>query len=58
MMNRLKKILYYNLVKITIDVASIAKVIINMIVKCYHLLKSIKSSQGLIFTSKFWSLLC
>ncbi len=56
--DRLTKIVYYELVKITIDAPGLAKVIIDVIV-CHHgVLESIVTDRGLLFTSKFWSLLC
>ncbi len=48
---------YYESVKDTIDVPSLAKVIINVVV-CYHgVSESIVIDWGLLFISKFWSLL-
>ena len=55
--NRLTKIVYYELVKITINTPGLAKVIFNMIVQYYGLFNSIMSNKSLLFTSKFWSLL-
>ena len=40
-----------------INILSLAKVIINMVVYHYKVLKSIVTDQGLLFISKFWSLL-
>ena len=54
----LTKMVYYKLVKITIDAPSLAKVIIDMIIKYHGFLDSIITNQGLLFISKFWSLLC
>ncbi len=49
---------HYEPVKVTIDVPGLAQVIIDMVV-CYHKVsKSIIKDRGLLFTSKFWSLLC
>lgn len=43
---------------VTIDVLGLVEVIINVIV-CHHgVPKSIAIDQGLLFISKFWSLLC
>ena len=50
-------IMYYKLVKITINASSLAKIIINMIMRYYGLLDSIFTNQGLLFLSKFWLLL-
>ena len=51
------KIVYYEPVKITIDISGLAKVIINVVVCHYGVPKSIVTNQGLLFISKFWSLL-
>ena len=48
---------YYELVKVTINVLGLAKVIIDMIMHYHRVPKSIVMDQGLLFTSKFWSLL-
>ncbi len=56
--NKLTKKIYYESVKVTIDVSGLAKVIIIMVV-CHHgVPESIITDQDLLFTSKFWSLLC
>ena len=48
---------HYEPVKVIIDAPALAKVILNMII-CHHgLFNSILSDRGLLFTSKFWSLL-
>ena len=49
---------YYKLVKVTINASGLAEVIINVVVKYHGLPDSIVTNQGLFFTSKFWSLLC
>ena len=49
---------YYKLVKITIDTLSLAKLIINIVVRHYGLSDSIITDKGSLFMSKFWSLLC
>lgn len=49
---------YYEPVKITINASSLAKVILNIIVRHHGLLNSIVSDWGLVFSLKFWSLLC
>lgn len=51
--NCLTKMIYYKLVKTTIDVASLAKIIINMVVKYHGFAKSIFNDRSSIFTSKF-----
>ena len=43
------KIVYYKLVKVIINVLGLAKVIINVIIYHYRVLKSIVIDQGLIF---------
>ena len=51
------KMVYYVSVKVTINVSGLAEVIINVIM-CHHgVLESIVVDQGLLFISKFWSLL-
>ena len=49
---------YYKLIKVTINALGLAEVIIDMIVRYYGLLDSIITDWELIFTSKFWSSLC
>ena len=56
--NWLTKMVYYKLVKVTIDASGLAKVIIDMVVRHYGLPDSIISDLRAIFTSKFWSSLC
>ncbi len=54
----LTKMVHYVPVKVTIDVSGLAEVIIDMVV-CHHWVpESIVTDRGLLFTSKFWSLLC
>ncbi len=53
----LMKMVYYELVKVTIDASSLAKVIINVVVHYHVVPKSIVMDWGLLFISKFWSLL-
>ena len=56
--DRLTKMVYDELVKVTIYAPSLAKVIINMVV-CHHgVPESIVTDQSLLFIFKFWSLLC
>ena len=52
------KIIHYKSVKITINTPALAEVIIETVVQHHGLFNSIVSNQGLVFTSKFWSLLC
>ncbi len=49
----LMKIVYYELVKVTIDAFDLAKVILDMIVRYHDLSDSIVSDWGSVFTSKF-----
>ena len=56
--NWLTKMIYYKLVKVIINVPSLIKIIINIIIRYHGLLNSIVINQRLLFTSKFWSLLC
>ena len=51
--NRLIKMVYYKLVKVTIDAPELAEVILNVVVWHYGLSDSIVSDRGLLFTSKF-----
>ena len=56
--NCLIKMVYYELVKITIDAPRLAKVILDVVVRHHELPDSIVTDKSLLFTSKFWSLLC
>lgn len=49
---------YYKLVKITINAANLAKVIINTVLRHYGLPNSIVNHQKAVFILKFWSLFC
>ena len=49
---------HYKPVKITINTPSLAEVIIDVVVRHHGLLGSIVTNRGLLFTSKFWLLLC
>ena len=51
--NQLTKIVYYNPVKINIDVLKLAKFMINMGMHCHGLLDSIVTNRGLFFNLKF-----
>lgn len=53
----LTKMIYYELVIITINASSLAKVIINIVVRHHSLSDSIITYQGLLFSLKFWSVL-
>ena len=48
---------YYKLVKVIIDTPRLVKVIIDMVICYYGILELIVMNQGLLFISKFWSLL-
>ncbi len=49
---------YYELVKVIIDILSLAEVIINVVMRHHGVLELIVTDRGSLFTSKFWSLLC
>ena len=49
---------YYKPVKVTVNALGLAKVIIDIVVRYHGFLDSIITDQGLLFTSKFWLLLC
>ncbi len=51
--DQLTKIVYYELVKVTIDAPGLAEVIINVVVHHQGVSKSIVTDRGLLFTSKF-----
>ena len=45
--------IYYELLKVIIDISSLAKVIINMVIHYYGVLKLIVMDQNLLLISKF-----
>ncbi len=49
---------YYELVRVTIDASGLAEVIMKAVVRHHGLPNSIVSDHGSVFTPKFWSLLC
>ena len=49
---------YFKLVKVTINTSSFAKVIIDVIIRHYDLLNSIVTNWELFLTLKFWLFLC
>ena len=49
---------HYKPVKVTIDAPGLAEVIIDVVVRHHGLPDSIVTNRGLLFTLKFWSLLC
>ena len=56
--NQLTKMVYYEPIKVIIDVSGLAEVIINLVVKYHSLPNSIVTKRWLFFNLKFWSLLC
>ena len=50
--------IYYELVKVTINTSGLAKVILDVLVQHHGLLNSIVSDRGSFVTSKFWISLC
>ena len=56
--DRLMKMVYYELVKITINAIGLVEVIINVVVRHHGLTDPIGTNKGSLFTSKFWSSLC
>ena len=52
------KMVYYKPVKVTINISGLAEVIIDVVVRHHSLSDSIITDRRLIFTLKFWSLLC
>ncbi len=56
--DRLTKMVHYKLAKVTIDALCLTKVIIDVVVYHHGVPESIVTDQGLLFISKFWSLLC
>ena len=51
----LTKMVHYKPVKVSIDAADLAEVIIDVVVQHHGLSDSIVTDRGLLFTSKFWS---
>ncbi len=56
--DRLTKMVHYEPVKVTIDIARLTKVIIDVVMRHHEVPKSIVTDRGSFFTSKFWSSLC
>ena len=48
------KMVYYDPMKIIINVSDLIKIILNIIIEYYSLFDSIVSDQGLVFILKFW----
>ena len=49
--------IFYKLVKITINVLDLAKLIINIVIYHHGITELIVTDQNLLFTLKFWFLL-
>ena len=56
--DQLTKMVYYEPVRVIIDVSGLAKVILDVVVQYHKLPDSIVTNRGSLFTSKFWSSLC
>lgn len=56
--NQVTKKVHYETLKTTINIASLAKILIVVLVRHYGLFESIICNGGLLFNSKFWYLLC
>ena len=56
--DRLIKIVHYKPVTVTIDALCLPNVIIDIVVRHYGLLDLIVTNRKLLFTLKFWLLLC
>ena len=56
--DRLIKMVHYELVIVTIDAPGLAEVIIDMVVRHHGLPDSIMTDKSSLFTSKLWSSLC
>ena len=56
--NWLTKMVYYKLVKVTIDTPGLTKVILNVVVWHHGLPDPIVTDRDMLFISKFWSSLC
>lgn len=51
----LAKMIYYKLIKVTVNVLSLAPVFLNIAIKYNSILYYIVNNEGLVFTSKFKS---
>lgn len=54
----LTKMIYCKWVKVTINASGLAEVIIDIVMPHHNLPASIVSNRGLVYTLKFWLLLC
>ena len=52
--DRLTKMVYYEIVKVTIDALGLAEVILDVVVRQHGLPNAIVSDRGSLFTLKFW----
>ena len=50
--------IHYEPIKVEIDITDLAKVIIDIVIFHYKILKSIIIDCGFLFILKFWSSLC
>ena len=55
--NWLTKMVFYKLVKVSIDATDLVKILINVLMWHYGLFSSIVTDRGFLFSSNFWSLL-
>ena len=56
--DQLTKMMYYELVKVTINTLELAKGILDIVVWHHRLLNLIMTNKGSFFTPKFWSSFC
>ena len=56
--NQMTKMMHYEPIKVTIDRAGLAEIILNVVVWHHSLSDSIVTNKGLFFISKFLLLLC
>lgn len=52
------EIIFHKLIQIIINITSLIKAIINIMIKYHNFLNSIINDKELIFTSKFWRSFC
>ena len=58
MIDKLTEMLYYKLIKITINAMVLINIIINVVVRYCGFLDLIIINKKLLFTTKFWLLQC
>lgn len=56
--DRLTKMIHYTLVKTTIDVVDLVKIIIDIVIRQHEFPESIVSNKSLLYILKFWFLVC